>query len=60
MSAARPSRAKFVEAYLGEASGNATRAAIIAGYSAKTADRQGSRLLKSVEVQGAILDAQAR
>lgn len=42
-------RAQFVEAYISNG-GNATDAAIQAGYSAKTADQQGSRLLKDVKV----------
>lgn len=42
----------FVEHYLRE--WNATRAALLAGYSPKTAYSQGSRLLKNVEVQAAI------
>jgi len=41
---------KFVEAY----QGNATEAAIAAGYSAKTAKAQGSRLLTNVDVAKAI------
>ena len=44
----------FVAAYLGEARGNATKAAEIAGYSPKTAYSAGGRLLKDVEVQAAI------
>lgn len=44
----------FVSAYLGEARGNATKAAEIAGYSTKTAYSAGGRLLKDVEVQAAI------
>lgn len=43
----------FVEAYLANGF-NATQAAITAGYSAKTAYSQGSRLLRNVEVQTAI------
>lgn len=39
----------FVTEYI--KSGNATQAAIAAGYSEKTAYSQGSRLLKNVEVQ---------
>jgi len=42
----------FINEYLIDL--NATRAAIRAGYSAKTAHSQGSRLLTNVEVQGAI------
>lgn len=41
-------QARFIEAYLLEP--NATRAAKAAGYSAATADRQGSRLLSHVGV----------
>lgn len=47
--AAEERRAQFVEAYISNG-GNATDAAIQAGYSAKTADQQGSRLLKDVKV----------
>ena len=42
----------FVDAYL--RCWNATRAAIEAGYSEKTARQQGSRLLTNVDVQDAI------
>jgi phage terminase small subunit len=42
----------FVESYL--AGPNATKAAIKAGYSEKTAASQGQRLLKNVEIQKAI------
>jgi phage terminase small subunit len=44
----------FVNAYLGEANGNATKAAIIAGYSERTAKQAGSRLLTHVDVQRAL------
>jgi len=47
----------FVAAYTREA--NATRAAIAAGYSAKTAQQAGSRLLSDVVVRGAINNIQA-
>lgn len=47
-------RKRFVHAYLGEANGNATQAAIVAGYSAGSAKQQGSRLLTNVDVQQAI------
>jgi phage terminase small subunit len=43
----------FVEAYLANGF-NATKAAITAGYSEKTAYSQGSRLLRNVEVSAAI------
>ena len=45
----------FVEAYCG----NATEAALKAGYSPKTAYSQGQRLLKNVEVKAAIAARQA-
>lgn len=48
-SAAEQRRALFVEEYLAN-SGNATQAAIKAGYSKKTAKQQGSRLLTNVDV----------
>lgn len=44
---------RFVEEYLIDL--NATQAAIRAGYSAKTADQQGSRMLANVKVQQAIM-----
>jgi phage terminase small subunit len=46
-------RTAFVEAFLSNG-GNALQAAISAGFSAKTAGSQGSRLLKSVEVRAQI------
>lgn len=48
-SSASDRKAAFVEAYIANG-GNATDAAIRAGYSPKTADQQGSRLLKDVKV----------
>ena len=39
---------------------NATRAAIAAGYSERTAAQQGSRLLKSVKIRGRLAQLQAR
>ncbi|OAS19339.1 terminase small subunit [Paenibacillus oryzisoli] len=50
MSDLRPQIMIFVTEYLKNGN-NATQAAIAAGYSEKTAYSQGSRLLKSVEVQ---------
>jgi phage terminase small subunit len=47
----------FVEEYLVDL--NATQAAIRAGYSAKTAEQQGPRLLGNVEVQAAVQAAMA-
>ena len=46
----------FIAAYLGEAHGNATRAAITAGYSERTARQQGSRLLSNVDIQAALAE----
>lgn len=43
---------RFVDEYLIDL--NATQAAIRAGYSAKTADQQGSRMLANVKVQAAV------
>ena len=43
---------RFVTDYLVDL--NASQAALRAGYSAKTAPQQGSRLLKNVDVQAAI------
>jgi phage terminase small subunit len=48
---------RFVDEYLIDL--NATQAAIRAGYSAKTADAQGSRLLGNVKVQQAIAERMA-
>lgn len=48
-------RQAFVEAFCG----NATEAALKAGYSPKTAYSQGQRLLKNVEVKAAIAARQA-
>ena len=39
---------------------NATQAALRAGYSARTAPQQGSRLLKNVDVQAAIATQQSQ
>ena len=48
----------FVNEYLIDL--NATQAAIRAGYSAKTADQQGSRMLANVKVQQEISEAMAK
>jgi phage terminase small subunit len=53
-----PRQARFVEEYLVDL--NATRAANRAGYSAKTCEQQGPRLLGNVGVASAIAGAQAR
>lgn len=52
-----PKQAAFVAEYLIDL--NATQAAIRAGYSARTANEQGARLLAHVSVRAAIVDAQA-
>lgn len=49
---------RFVAEYLIDL--NATQAAIRAGYSEKTADQQGSRLLANVKVAAAIAEAKAK
>jgi phage terminase small subunit len=48
---------RFVEEYLIDL--NATQAAVRAGYSAKTADQQGSRMLANVKVQQAVAEQMA-
>lgn len=45
-----PKQKKFCEAYLGEAKFNATKAAILAGYSEKTAGSTGYENLKKPEI----------
>lgn len=47
-------RRAFVNAYLGEAKGNGTKAAIIAGYSEATAAQAASRMLRQPDVQKAL------
>ena len=47
-----PKQERFVQEYLVDL--NATQAAIRAGYSKKTADRQGHRLLKKAEIAAAV------
>lgn len=49
-----PKQQRFVDEYLVDL--NATQAAIRAGYSKKTANEQGARLLANVSVQGAIAE----
>lgn len=49
-----PKWRQFVNAYLGEASGNGARAAILAGYSEKGARQTASRLLTYADVKAAI------
>lgn len=48
---------RFVDEYLIDL--NATQAAVRAGYSAKTAESQGSRMLRNVKVQQAIAEEMA-
>ncbi|MBS8227112.1 terminase small subunit [Vannielia litorea] len=52
-----PKQQRFVEEYLVDL--NATQAAIRAGYSPKTAEQQGSRLLGNAKVAAAVSEAQA-
>ena len=52
-----PKQLRFVEEYLIDLNG--TQAAIRAGYSAKTANEQASRLLAKANVQKAVAEAQA-
>jgi phage terminase small subunit len=51
-----PKQKRFVEEYLVDL--NATQAAIRAGYSARTAEQQGPRLLGNVEIAAAVQTAQ--
>lgn len=53
-----PKQARFVAEYLVDL--NATQAAIRAGYSAKTANEQGSRLLANASVAQAVSEGKAR
>jgi len=53
-----PKQERFIEEYLGNTKGNATQAAINAGYSAKTAQEQSSRLLTNEAVQFKINERQ--
>jgi len=54
----RPKQRRFVEEYLVDV--NATRAAIRAGYSCKTARSIGQRLLTNVDIQAAITEGGRR
>ena len=45
---------RFVEHFMGDAAGNATHAARLAGYSSKTARKQGSRLLTKGHIRAAL------
>lgn len=51
---------RFIEAYLGAAEGNATKAAVLAGYSEKSARRIGTRLSAKVHIQAAIAERQVK
>jgi hypothetical protein len=51
---------RFVVAYTGEAQGNATQAAIIAGYSPKSARSQASELLTKPNIIAAVQERQER
>lgn len=50
---------RFVESYMGQAAGNATKAARLAGYAKNTAEKQASRLLGKVGVRNAIAERTA-
>lgn len=50
----RPMERAFVLAYVGTAHGVGKRAAILAGYSAKTAESKASQLLRKVNVRAAV------
>ena len=58
MAGLTPKQKAFVDEYLVDL--NATQAAIRAGYSAKTAAQQSSRLLINVNIAQAIAEAQAK
>ncbi len=45
---------RFVECFMGRCKGNATKAALLAGYSKATAEHQASRLLGKVGIKKAI------
>lgn len=47
-------RQRFIEAYVGEAAGNAAEAARIAGYSSKSARQTGCELLTDPNIQAAV------
>lgn len=53
-----PKQAAFVGFYLGDAKGNATRAAELAGYSKKTAGAIGAENLKKPQIAAAIAERQ--
>jgi phage terminase small subunit len=48
----------FIREY--KKSGNATKAAIAAGYSAKTSAQMGSRLLKKAQIKAAMIEMSAK
>ena len=58
MAELRAQQQRFVAEYLVD--GNATKAATRAGYSKRTAGSQGARLLKNVEISGAIKKEQKK
>jgi phage terminase small subunit len=57
---AKPNVGTFIKEYILLGCSNAKQAAIKAGYSEKTADQQGSRLLKNVKVMEAIKEHQSK
>lgn len=50
---------RFVDAYMGEAQGNATKAARLAGYSQKNARQQGARLLTKADIKAEVVQRQS-
>lgn len=60
MAKLKPRKELFVKEYLADRERNATRAAIAAGYSKKTAYSIGSRLLKTVDVSKRIEELTAK
>ncbi len=55
-----PGEQAFVDHFFGEARANATRAAVLAGYSAKSARSQSSRLLTKANIQQALVERRER
>ena len=58
MAELNPNQERFIAEYLTDL--NATRAAIAAGYSEKTAESQGSRLLTNAKVKAVIAEKQGK
>ena len=49
---------RFVEAFMGKAGGNGTKAALLAGYAANGAAVQSTRLLRKAKIQAAMQNRQ--